>query len=93
VVRSAERGIALFHIAEDHVFTLRSRRRDKDGPLPRGIVFGCRVACPPRNCTIDLETGVAARLDEGCTGRQPRTLEGHEIHLLLRVLDAAPACG
>ncbi len=89
VVKSAEGEIALFRNSNDEVFALRNRCPHKGGPLSEGIVAGKRVTCPLHNWIIELENGVAAPPDEGCTPAYPVKVERDSIFLML---SPASAC-
>ena len=73
--------VALFRVADDHVFALLDRCPHKGGPLSQGIVFGHHVACPLHNWTISLEDGQAREPDKGCTARFAVKVEAGEVFL------------
>lgn len=83
VVRGAHGDIAVFRTADDAVFALDDRCPHKAGKLSQGIVHGHAVTCPLHNWVIDLETGVAAEPDEGCTHRIAARVEDGRVLLAM----------
>ena len=75
--------IAVFRTAEDKVFALVDRCPHKGGPLSEGIVQGDAVACPLHGWVIDLQSGLAAAPDEGCTRSLAVRRAGDRILLAL----------
>ncbi|MBL4721442.1 MAG: nitrite reductase small subunit NirD [Alphaproteobacteria bacterium] len=83
VVQTVHGKIAVFRTEGDKIFALDDRCPHLGGPLSNGIVHGMRVACPLHNWSIDLDSGVAAAPDEGCTMRYPVKVEDGRIILCL----------
>jgi nitrite reductase (NADH) small subunit len=75
--------IAVFRTGTGDVFALRDQCPHRGGPLSQGIVHGGRVTCPLHEWVIDLKTGRATGVDEGCTPTFPvRIVDGRvEIEL------------
>ena len=83
VVQTAHGKIAVFRTDDDKAFALDDRCPHLGGPLSNGIVHGMRVACPLHNWSIDLESGVAAAPDDGCTMRYQVKVEEGRVLLSL----------
>jgi nitrite reductase (NADH) small subunit len=79
VTRATGLDVAVFRAADDHIFALLDRCPHKGGPLSQGIVFGHNVACPLHNWTIQLDSGMAAAPDEGCTPRFRVKVENERV--------------
>lgn len=84
-VQTAKGAVAVFRTADDEIFALDNRCPHRGGPLSEGIVSGKLVACPMHNWVIDLESGVAAPPDEGCTTVIPVKRVGDRLWLQLDV--------
>ena len=67
VVRIGGVSIAVFRTGGGAVFALRDSCPHRGGPLSQGIVHGERVTCPLHDWVIDLRSGTAVGVDEGCT--------------------------
>jgi nitrite reductase (NADH) small subunit len=67
VVRVGSVSIAVFRTGSDQVYALRDQCPHRGGPLSQGIVHGERVTCPLHDWIIDLASGAATGVDEGCT--------------------------
>jgi nitrite reductase (NADH) small subunit len=67
VVRLGSVSIAVFRTGSDQVYALRDQCPHRGGPLSQGIVHGERVTCPLHDWVIDLASGAATGVDEGCT--------------------------
>lgn len=67
VVRVGGVSIAVFRTGAGEIFALRDSCPHRGGPLSQGIVHGGRVTCPLHDWVIDLKTGSALGVDEGCT--------------------------
>jgi nitrite reductase (NADH) small subunit len=67
VVRIGDVSIAIFRTGSDQVYALRDQCPHHGGPLSQGIVHGDRVTCPLHDWVIDLASGKATGVDEGCT--------------------------
>ena len=89
VVRTASGDIAVFRTENDEVFALDDRCPHKGGPLSQGIVHNKRVTCPLHNFVIELESGQAVALDEGCTHSHPAKVENGIVWLSVRQSAAA----
>ncbi|MES1202211.1 MAG: nitrite reductase small subunit NirD [Pseudomonadota bacterium] len=58
--------VAVFRSGDGAIFALVDRCPHKGGPLSSGMVHGRAVSCPLHNLSISLETGRAAREEDGC---------------------------
>lgn len=67
VIETDTANIALFRGKDDTVFAIKDSCPHKQGPLSQGIMHGSSVTCPLHNWKIDLATGEAMGVDEGCT--------------------------
>lgn len=85
VVATSRGDIAIFRAADDAVFAVDDKCPHKGGPLSQGIVHGHSVTCPLHNLIIDLETGQATGVDEGCTRSVPVKIENGRILLGISV--------
>lgn len=83
VVQTRKGPIAVFRAEHDQLYALDDKCPHLGGPLSNGIVFGAQVACPLHNWSIELETGIAAAPDEGCTLSYPVKLENNVVFLCL----------
>ena len=78
VVRVGGVSIAVFRTGSDQVYALRDQCPHRGGPLSQGIVHGERVTCPLHDWIIDLASGAATGVDEGCTATyKTRVTNGH----------------
>ena len=83
-------AIAVFRTSDDRVFALDDRCPHLGGPLSQGIVHDTGVTCPLHNWVIDLETGRARGVDEGCVRAIPvRTEAGRILIGLGAAMEAA----
>lgn len=73
--------VAVFRTGADEVFALINKCPHRGGPLAEGIVSGRKVVCPMHNWVIDLNDGVAAAPDEGCTTTIPLRNDGGTLYL------------
>lgn len=89
VVAGPKGDIAIFRAADDQVFALDDRCPHKGGPLPQGLIYGKRVACPLHNWQIELESGEAVAPDQGCAHRHPVRVENGRV---LLGLDSVALC-
>ncbi len=89
VVAGPKGDIAIFRAADDQVFALDDRCPHKGGPLSQGLIYGKRVACPLHNWQIELESGEAVALDQGCAHRHPVRVENGRV---LLGLDSVALC-
>ena len=84
VVKNGDQNIAVFRNANDEVFAVNDECPHKKGQLSQGIVHGQSVTCPLHNWRIDLTTGEAMGLDEGCTGHYASKVENGKIFIELK---------
>lgn len=81
IVRTDTMDIAIFRNSDNHIFALKDECPHKKGPLSQGIVHGTSVTCPLHNWKIDLASGEALGVDEGCTNAFETKIEGDTIYL------------
>jgi nitrite reductase [NAD(P)H] small subunit len=81
VVRLGELEIAVFRTGTGEIFALRDRCPHRGGPLSQGIVHGTRVTCPLHDWVIDLASGCATGVDEGCTPTFPVRVVGGRVEI------------
>ncbi|TKA97743.1 nitrite reductase small subunit NirD [Cereibacter changlensis] len=79
LIRTSQGCIAVFRTADDRLFALDDRCPHKGGPLSEGIVHGASVTCPLHNRVFDLNTGLAAGMDEGSVQTYGIRLEAGRI--------------
>ena len=79
LIRTAQGCIAVFRTADDRLFALDDRCPHKGGPLSEGIVHGTSVTCPLHNRVFDLNSGLAAGMDEGSVQTYGIRLEAGRI--------------
>jgi nitrite reductase [NAD(P)H] small subunit len=84
VVKNGDQNIAVFRNANNEVFAVNDECPHKKGHLSQGIVHDKSVTCPLHNWRIDLETGEAMGLDEGCTGHYESKIEDGKIFIDLK---------
>lgn len=84
VVKNGDQNIAVFRNANDEVFAVNDECPHKKGQLSQGIVHDKSVTCPLHNWRIDLTTGEAMGIDEGCTGHYASKVEDGKIFLELK---------
>jgi len=85
VLETDEGRIAIFRNSIDEVFALQDCCFHKGGPLSQGIVHGKHVTCPLHNKVTDLNTGIPAAPEKGCTKRYPVLVKEGTIVLALDV--------
>ncbi|MEO8463715.1 MAG: nitrite reductase small subunit NirD [Gammaproteobacteria bacterium] len=73
--------IAVFRTGAGEVFALRDHCPHRGGPLSQGIVHGSRVTCPLHEWVIDLKTGRATGVDEGCTPNFPVRIVNDRVEI------------
>ena len=88
VVRTPTGNTAVFRTEHDDVFALDDRCPHKGGPLSQGIVHNKRVTCPLHNFVIELASGQAVALDEGCTRSHGAKVESGIVWLSIRQSEA-----
>lgn len=81
IVRTDTMDIAIFRNSDNQIFALKDECPHKKGPLSQGIVHGTSVTCPLHNWKIDLASGEALGVDEGCTNAFETKIEGDTIYL------------
>ncbi|HHL33260.1 MAG TPA: nitrite reductase small subunit NirD [Desulfobulbaceae bacterium] len=81
IVRTDTMDIAIFRNSDDQVFALKDECPHKQGPLSQGIVHGSSVTCPLHNWKIDLASGEALGVDEGCTNAFETKIEDNIVYL------------
>ena len=81
IVRTDTMDIAIFRNSDDQVFALKDECPHKQGPLSQGIVHGSSVTCPLHNWKIDLTSGEALGVDEGCTNAFETKIEDNIVYL------------
>jgi len=81
VVQNGDNNIAVFRNANNEIFALNDSCPHKQGQLSQGIVHGQTVTCPLHNWKIDLASGEAQGLDEGCTGHYDTKVEDGVIFI------------
>jgi nitrite reductase (NADH) small subunit len=79
VLKVGSLDIAVFRTGEDRIFALRDRCPHRGGPLSQGIVHGDRVTCPLHDWIIDLASGSATGVDEGCAATFAVRIQDGEI--------------
>ena len=84
VVKAPQGNIAIFRNSNDEIFALGDKCPHRGGPLSEGMVSGRTVTCPLHNWKIQLDSGIAAAPDEGCTNTYPVKIEGTLIYLELK---------
>jgi len=84
VIKNGEQNIAVFRNSNDEIFAINDECPHKKGQLSQGIVHGKSVTCPLHNWRIDLQTGEAMGLDEGCTGHYAAKVEDGKIFIDLK---------
>ena len=84
VVKNGDQDIAVFRNSNDEVFAVNDECPHKKGQLSQGIVHDKSVTCPLHNWRIDLTTGEAMGLDEGCTGHYASKIEDGKIFIDLK---------
>ena len=84
VVKAPQGNIAIFRNSDDEIFALGDKCPHRGGPLSEGMVSGRTVTCPLHNWKIQLDSGIAAAPDEGCTNTYPVKIEGTLIYLELK---------
>ena len=84
VVKNGETDIAVFRNSNNEVFAVNDSCPHKQGKLSQGIVHDKSVTCPLHNWKIDLTSGEAMGLDEGCTGHYATKIEAGKIFLELK---------
>jgi nitrite reductase (NADH) small subunit len=89
VVRVGSLDVALFRTSSNQVFAVRDRCPHRGGPLSQGIVHGERVTCPLHDWVIDLRSGNAVGVDEGCTPVYATRVEGGRVAIHLPGTEAA----
>lgn len=90
VRREGKTDVAIFRGGDDKVFALLDSCPHKGGPLSQGIVHGERVTCPLHNWNIELDSGSAVAPDHGCAQRFSVKVEGGQVFLDARELEAHP---
>lgn len=83
VVTCGGLSIAVFRTGSGQVYALRDRCPHRGGPLSQGIVHGERVTCPLHDWVIDLGTGRATGVDEGCTATFKTRIDDGRVALEL----------
>lgn len=83
VVKAPQGNIAIFRNNENEIFALGDKCPHKGGPLSEGMVSGRTVTCPLHNWKLQLNSGMAAAPDEGCTNTYPIKIEDELIYLQL----------
>jgi nitrite reductase [NAD(P)H] small subunit len=81
VVRVGGVDIAVFRTGAGGVFALRDSCPHRGGPLSQGIVHGDRVTCPLHDWVIDLKSGNAVGVDEGCTATFATRIEDGRVSI------------
>jgi len=81
VVRVGGVNIAVFRTGAGGVFALRDSCPHRGGPLSQGIVHGDRVTCPLHDWVIDLKSGNAVGVDEGCTATFATRIEDGRVSI------------
>ena len=84
VVKNGETDIAVFRNNKNEVFAVNDSCPHKQGKLSQGIVHDKSVTCPLHNWKIDLTSGEAMGLDEGCTGHYATKVESGKIFLEIK---------
>ncbi|VAW60592.1 Nitrite reductase [NAD(P)H] small subunit [hydrothermal vent metagenome] len=84
VVKNGSTEIAIFRNSHDEVFAVNDSCPHKQGKLSQGIVHGTSVTCPLHNWRIDLNSGKALGLDEGCTGHYATKVESGSIFIEIK---------
>ena len=84
-VATPDGPIAVFRTHDDAVFAIVDRCPHKGGPLSQGIVHGAAVTCPLHNWVIDLQTGAAQGVDQGCVRTLPVRVIEDRVLLGLRM--------
>ncbi|MDQ7074718.1 MAG: nitrite reductase small subunit NirD [Gammaproteobacteria bacterium] len=83
VVNKGDLKIAVFRGSDDQVYAIRDACPHKQGPLSQGIMHGNSVTCPLHNWKIDLTSGKALGVDEGCANLFPVRVEAGQVQLQL----------
>ena len=84
VVKNGEQDVAVFRNANNEIFAVNDECPHRKGQLSQGIVHDKSVTCPLHNWKIDLTTGEAMGLDEGCTGHYASKVEDGKIFIDLK---------
>jgi len=81
VVKNGDKDVAVFRNSNDEIFAINDECPHRKGQLSQGIVHDKSVTCPLHNWRIDLTTGEALGLDEGCTGHYASKVEDGKIFI------------
>ncbi len=84
VVKNGDQDIAVFRNSKNEIFAVNDECPHRKGQLSQGIVHDKSVTCPLHNWRIDLTTGEAMGLDEGCTGHYEVKIESKKIFIDLK---------